>query len=166
MFESGFYYVAKQKIPTWSISTLSMSAEKRTRLQKSGGDKKYALSVIMNHNKVQIFNWAHIHITEVTCWPDSQRTTQCLRWLQWYNYIRKTGVHKGKKPYFRENERLIVLFKQTITLKMADQGRSVFYVVFTMNLCTLDIKQTLISLLFQIIQLWKYIHELWEAIWG
>ena len=33
-------------------------------------------------------------------------------------------------------------------LKMADQGRSGFCVVFTMNLCALKLKQTLISLPF------------------
>ena len=33
---------------------------------------------------------------------------------------------------------------------MADQGRSDFYVVFTMSLCALGLKQSLISLLFQI----------------
>ena len=33
---------------------------------------------------------------------------------------------------------------------MADQGRSDFYVVYTMSLCVLELKQTLISLLFQI----------------
>ena len=31
--------------------------------------------------------------------------------------------------------------QQTITLKMADQGRSDFYVVFTMSLCALGLKQ-------------------------
>ena len=43
--------------------------------------------------------------------------------------------------------------KWTITLKMADQGRPDFYVVFTMSLCALGLKQLLISLLFQIIPL-------------
>ena len=42
---------------------------------------------------------------------------------------------------------------QTITLKMADQGRSDFYVGFTMSLCPLGLKQLLISLLFQMIRL-------------
>ena len=37
--------------------------------------------------------------------------------------------------------------------KMADQGRSDFYVAFTMSLCALGLKQLLISLLFQIIRL-------------
>ena len=36
-------------------------------------------------------------------------------------------------------------------LKMEDQRRSDFYVVFTMSLCALGLKQLLISLLFQII---------------
>ena len=44
--------------------------------------------------------------------------------------------------------------KFMITLKMADQGRSDFCVVFTMNLCALELKQLFISLLFQIIRLW------------
>ena len=46
--------------------------------------------------------------------------------------------------------------EQTITLKVTDQGRSDFYVVFTMSLCALGLKQLLISyncLLFQIIWL-------------
>ena len=43
--------------------------------------------------------------------------------------------------------------EQTIMLKMADQGRSDFCVVFTMSLCALELKRTLISLLFQIIRL-------------
>ena len=38
-------------------------------------------------------------------------------------------------------------------LKMGDHGRSDFYVVFTMSLCALGLKQLLISLLFQIIWL-------------
>ena len=38
-----------------------------------------------------------------------------------------------------------------ITLKMADQGRSDFCVVFAMSRCALELKQTVISLLFQII---------------
>ena len=39
-----------------------------------------------------------------------------------------------------------------ITVKMADQLRSDFHVVFTMNLCALGLKQLLISLLFQIVR--------------
>ena len=39
--------------------------------------------------------------------------------------------------------------KQMITLKMADQGRSDFCVVFTMSLCALELRS--VSLLFQII---------------
>ena len=38
-------------------------------------------------------------------------------------------------------------------LKMADQGRSDFYVVSAMNLCALELKQKLITLLFQAIRL-------------
>ena len=38
-----------------------------------------------------------------------------------------------------------------ITLKMADQRRSDFYVVITLSLCALGLKQLLISLLFQTI---------------
>ena len=34
--------------------------------------------------------------------------------------------------------------------KMADQGRSDVCVVFTMSLCALELKQTVISLLFQV----------------
>ena len=40
-----------------------------------------------------------------------------------------------------------------IKLKMADQGRSGISVVFTMSLCAFELKQTLISLLFQPIRL-------------
>ena len=36
---------------------------------------------------------------------------------------------------------------------MADQGRSDFCVVFTMNLCALELEQTLISLPFEVIRL-------------
>ena len=35
--------------------------------------------------------------------------------------------------------------QQTIALKMADQGRCYFCVVFTMSLCTLELIQTLIK---------------------
>ena len=42
--------------------------------------------------------------------------------------------------------------KQTITLKMANQGRSDVCVVFAMTLCALELKQTVISLLFQAIR--------------
>ena len=38
--------------------------------------------------------------------------------------------------------------------------RSDFYVVFTMSLCALGLKQLLISLLFQIIRLWLGVHAL------
>ena len=41
--------------------------------------------------------------------------------------------------------------QQTITQKMVNQGRSDFYVVFTMSLRALGLKNLLISLLFQII---------------
>ena len=40
-----------------------------------------------------------------------------------------------------------------ITLKIADQGMSDFCVVFTMNLCALELKQKLISLPFEVIRL-------------
>ena len=43
--------------------------------------------------------------------------------------------------------------EKTITQKMADQERSDFCVVFTMSLCRLESKQTLIRLLFQPIRL-------------
>ena len=43
--------------------------------------------------------------------------------------------------------------QQTIMQMMADQGMSDFYVVFTMSLCALGLKQLLISLLLEIIQL-------------
>ena len=43
--------------------------------------------------------------------------------------------------------------QETITLKMADQGRSDVCVVFTMTLCALELKRTVISLLFQVIRL-------------
>ena len=36
--------------------------------------------------------------------------------------------------------------------------------VFTMNLCTFEFKQTLTTLLFQVIRLWNQIMGLWEAI--
>ena len=39
--------------------------------------------------------------------------------------------------------------------KDGDQGRSEFCVVFTMSLCAFELKQTLISLLFQAIRLWN-----------
>ena len=42
--------------------------------------------------------------------------------------------------------------KKTITLQMADQGRSDVYAVFTRSLSALELKQLLISLLFQIMQ--------------
>ena len=38
---------------------------------------------------------------------------------------------------------------------MADQGRSDVSVAFTMNLCALELKQTVISLLFQVIRALK-----------
>ena len=41
--------------------------------------------------------------------------------------------------------RPISLSQQTITLKVADQGRSDLDVVLTMSLCELELKQTLIS---------------------
>ena len=40
--------------------------------------------------------------------------------------------------------------QQMITLKMADRGRSNLCVVFTMSLCALEFKQTLINLLFHV----------------
>ena len=43
--------------------------------------------------------------------------------------------------------------EQTIMPTMADQGMSEFCVVFAMSLCTFELKQTLISLLFQAIWL-------------
>ena len=43
------------------------------------------------------------------------------------------------------------MLQLTITEKMAGQGWSDFYVVFTMSLCALGLKQLLISLLFQTI---------------
>ena len=42
-----------------------------------------------------------------------------------------------------------------ITLKMADQRRSGFCVVFTISLCALELKQTLISLPIEVIRLFK-----------
>ena len=50
-----------------------------------------------------------------------------------------------------------------ITLKMADKGRSDFYVVFTMSVCALGVKQLLICLLFQIIRLRYHVCMLSEA---
>ena len=52
---------------------------------------------------------------------------------------------------FASDLRLLLLedHQQMITLKMADHGRSDFYVVFMMSLCALGLKQLLISLLFQ-----------------
>ena len=44
--------------------------------------------------------------------------------------------------------------------KDVDQGRSDFCVLFTMNLCTLELKQTLIGLLFQVIRFLNYINRL------
>ena len=44
-----------------------------------------------------------------------------------------------------------VFLQQTIRLKMADQGRSDVCVVFTVSLCALELKQTVINLLFQVI---------------
>ena len=41
--------------------------------------------------------------------------------------------------------------QQTITLKMADQGRSDFFIALTMSFCALESKQTLISSLFLVI---------------
>ena len=49
---------------------------------------------------------------------------------------------------------------------MEYQGRCVICVVFIMSLRALELKQTLISLLFQVIRLLNYINRLWEAIWS
>ena len=57
-----------------------------------------------------------------------------------------------KEIHFKLQETCYTL-QQTITLKMENQGRSDFYVVITMSLCPLGLKQLLISLLFQIIPL-------------
>ena len=47
-----------------------------------------------------------------------------------------------------------------ITLKMADQGKSDFCVVFTLSLWAVELKQALISLLFQITRICNYVNGL------
>ena len=54
-------------------------------------------------------------------------------------------------------------FKMEFGIGSIDDGgsvRSVFCAVFTMSLCALELKQTLISLLFQVIHLLNYINRL------
>ena len=50
--------------------------------------------------------------------------------------------------------------QQTITLKMVDQRMYDICVVFTMSLCPLELKQTLISLVFQVIRFLNKINRL------
>ena len=58
----------------------------------------------------------------------------------------KAGAKDGVAGHLKNLE------KWTITLKMADQGKSDFSVVFTMSLCALQLKQASTSFLFQIIR--------------
>ena len=45
------------------------------------------------------------------------------------------------------------MWQKTITFKMADKGKSDFYVALTVSLCSLELKLTSISLLFQALRL-------------
>ena len=49
---------------------------------------------------------------------------------------------------------------------MVDQGRSDFCVAFTMSLCALELNQTSIGLLFQVMRFFNQMNRLWEAIWS
>ena len=52
----------------------------------------------------------------------------------------------------------------TITLKMADQGRPNFYLVFTTSISARELKQTPITSLLEIMLLWNRMYGLSEAI--
>ena len=71
----------------------------------------------------------------------------------WY----ASRVHMISRTAHSPPQRFLWFYKQGRIddyAKMVDQGKSDFYVVFTMSLCALGLKQLLISLLLYIIRPW------------
>ena len=79
-----------------------------------------------------------------------------------YRFAKPVKVRLTFLKIFRVAKSVVV--KVSIALKMADQGRFDFCAAFTMSLHANESKQTLVSLLFEIIQVRNQLCRFWEAI--